>query len=131
MKGITRERLNYLWFSLIVVLLAVACSKSGKPGTEPPPTIPTVPNEAEKTPVGTPIGNAEQQQIGTNGGIFTAAGGRITLDFPSGALNTNTTITIQPVTNNCPGGTGDVMRITPHNVNFNKPVKLGFSYSDS
>ena len=91
MKGCTLARLNYLCLILIVLLLAVACSKAGKPAPIPPgpeiPEVPNVPNDAEKTPVGTPVGVAAQQEIGATGGTFTAFDGRITLEFPAGALN--------------------------------------------
>lgn len=138
MTGINTRRNNYVWMSLLaIVLLSLACKKSvqNQPlPTDPDPIpspIPEVPEEVTPTPIGAPVGAAEQKVIGPAGGTFTTADNRITLEFPAGALTTQTTITIQPVTNNCPGGTGNVMRITPHNVNFQKPVKLGFSYSDT
>lgn len=131
MAGLIKNRTNCICTLLLAItFLAAACSKADKPGPNPNP-VPEIPTDAEKTPVGTPIGQAEQKMIGTNGGTFTTADGRISLEFPAGALNAETNITIQPVTNNCPGGSGNVLRITPHNVNFNKPVKLSFSYSDT
>jgi hypothetical protein len=136
MAGFINTRTNYICTLLLAItFLAAACSKADKPGPNPPNPnpnpVPEIPTDAEKTPVGTPIGQAEQKMIGTNGGTFTTADGRISLEFPAGALNAATNITIQPVTNNCPGGSGNVLRITPHNVNFNKPVKLSFSYGDT
>jgi hypothetical protein len=130
MKTFFGNQNNYVRLSLFaLVLIVTACSKSGR--SENPEPIPNQPNVAEKTPVGTAIGSPEQKTIGANGGSFTTADNRIKLEFPVGALNTQTTISIQRVTNNCPGGSGHVFRITPHNTNFNKPVKLSFSYSDS
>jgi hypothetical protein len=132
MTGFINTRTNFICTLLLAItFLAAACSKADKPGPNPPNPIPEIPTNAEKTPVGTPVAQAEQKVIGTNGGTFTTADGRISLEFPAGALNAETNITIQPVTNNCPGGSGNVLRITPHNVNFNKPVKLSFSYSDT
>ena len=83
------------------------------------------------TPVGTPIDDAIQIQMGPNGGKFTTPDGRLGLEFPSGALSTQTTITIQAITNNCLGSSGNAWLITPHNITFNKPVKLTFAYGDS
>ena len=81
------------------------------------------------TPVGSPDGTAESKVIGAAGGTFTTADGKMFITFPEGALTGNNTITIQPVTNNAPGGTGKAYRITPHNVNFAKPVKITFTYN--
>jgi hypothetical protein len=136
MAGFIKIRTNCICTLLLAaIFLAAACSKADKPGPNPPNPnpnpVPEIPTDAEKTPVGIPIGQPEQQVIGTNGGTFTTADGRLSLEFPAGALNAATNITIQPVTNNCPGGSGNVLRITPHTVNFNKPVKLSFSYSDT
>jgi hypothetical protein len=91
-------------------------------------------NEQEQTPqptpVGTPVGAAMQVTMGPNGGTFTTPDGRLSLEFPSGALSNTTTFTIQPVTNHCPAKTGNAFQITPH-VTFTKPVKLTIAYGDS
>jgi hypothetical protein len=84
----------------------------------------------QPTPEGTPVGAPMQVTIGVNGGAFTTPDGRLSLEFPSGAITAATTFTIQPVTNHCPASTGNAFRITPH-ITFTKPVKLSFAYGDS
>jgi len=89
-------------------------------------------NSAGKvTAVGTSAGTAESKVIGVGGGSFTSADGRITIDFPAGALNDNQTIGIEPISNHVSGAAGLAYRITPHNLNFNLPVKVSFNYGDS
>ena len=120
-----------IWMALLVLtLLAAGCSKSGTTHDTPVPEGPAVPEVPETTPPGTPVGMAEQVVVGPEGGIVTTADDRLQLVFPAGAVQTATTVTIQPITNNCPGATGNAYRITPH-INFAKPVTLGFSYGDS
>jgi len=81
------------------------------------------------TPAGTPSGAMESKVIGVNGGTFTTADKRLSIKFPQGALTGNTTISVQPITNNTPGGLGTAYRITPHGVNFAKPVEISFRYA--
>jgi hypothetical protein len=46
-------------------------------------------------------------------------------------LTANTTITVQPVENHCPAGSGLSYLITPHDLAFKKPVRLTMNYGDS
>jgi len=92
-------------------------------GGQPGPSTGTV------TAVGNPDGAMESKVIGVNGGTFTTADGRLSINFPQGALSSDNTITVQPITNNTPGGAGNAYRITPHNVSFAKPVSITFNYS--
>lgn len=81
--------------------------------------------------MGTPIGAAEQVVVGPAGGAFTTSDSRLKLEFPVGALTAQTAITIQPVEDHCPAATGIAYLITPHDISFQKPVKLTMSYGDS
>src|ERR1700733_11153177 len=93
----------------IVVLLAVmvlifnACKKSplgstgGGNSTDLPPAI---------TPVGTPVDSGVTQSIGSGGGTVSSADGRLQVTIPAGDLTSPTTIGVQAVTNNAPGGLG-------------------------
>ncbi|MBS1664015.1 MAG: hypothetical protein JST68_23420 [Bacteroidetes bacterium] len=83
------------------------------------------------TPVGKPVGAAQSIVVGPAGGSFISEDNRLKLDFPAGAVSASTTITIQPVENQCPSGSGNAYQITPHDLKFNYPVKLTFSYGDS
>lgn len=82
------------------------------------------------TPVGTPTGTPDLRVIGVNGGTFTTADKRVTIKIPQGALSKKDTITIQPISNYTPGGIGSAYRITPHGVNFAKPVTITFNYGN-
>ncbi len=63
--------------------------------------------------------------------IIGAAGGRIvsddailTVDIPAGALASNVTITLQPISNTAPGSFSSAYRLGPANQTFSSPVTL-------
>lgn len=88
-------------------------------------------NKVVPTPVGTPTGTKTSKLIPKSGGSITSADGKLEIVFPSGALSSDQTITIQPITNNCPGGVGLAYRLEPDGSKFNQPVTLKFHYDDS
>ena len=88
----------------------------------PPPTY----TPAAK---GDPQGAATTQVIDATGGSVTSADGGITLDIPAGALASATTISIQPITNTAPNGSGLAFRLEPEGTTFAVPVKLTFHLS--
>ena len=90
-------------------------------------------NGAKPTPtaVGTPTGSLTSKFITQSGGTIASADGKLEIEFPNGALAADDTITIQPITNNCPGGIGPAYRLGPNGSKFNKPVTLKFHYDDS
>jgi hypothetical protein len=88
-------------------------------------------NTPETTPVGTPVGTKTSQLVPKSGGTVTSADGILDLVIPDGALPTDDTITIQAITNNCPGGKGLAYRLGPDGSKFNKAVTLKFHYDDS
>ena len=110
-----------------IVVLTNGCTKSHSgPSTF---TIPNLP--PAMTAVGTPTGSPVTKTIGPAGGTVLSADGRVELNFPANALATNTNITIQPVTNTAPNGTGVSYHFTPDGTKFGAPVTLTFHYSDS
>jgi hypothetical protein len=110
---------------ILIVLLALAtfsaCKKGGGDTPEPEPT---------KTPVGTNDGTAATKTIGSAGGSLMSADGEVELIIPSGALATNTDITIQPITNNIPTGRGKAYRFTPDGQQFAKDITIKFHYTE-
>lgn len=112
-----------LLFILILTVLFSSCKKSDS-SDQLPDRQPAV------TPVGTPVGTADTKTIGTAGGSIKSTDGRIELVFPSGALNANTTISIQPVTNTSPGGIGLSYHLMPDGITFTKPVNLIYHYTN-
>ncbi|MCE6992794.1 hypothetical protein [Dyadobacter sp. CY323] len=80
------------------------------------------------TDPGKPTGQAASKSIGMEGGTITSYDGNVQLTIPAGALTKSTTITIQPVTNQLPGGMGHAYRFSPDGTQFAKPAMLTFSY---
>ncbi len=104
-----------------MVLLAGSCT-DGDPGPQGQPVV---------TEAGTPIGTASSATIGAAGGKIASADGLVTLDFPAGALEANTVISIQPITNTAPLGVAGVSyRFSPDGQTFKTPVKVLFKYND-
>ncbi|HMH33420.1 MAG TPA: hypothetical protein VK543_10340 [Puia sp.] len=94
---------------------------SGSNGSNLPPAV---------TPIGTPVGTAVTQTIGPSGGLIISDDGNVFLTIPAGALSANTDITIQPVTNETPGGIGNSYHLMPDGTKFSKPAGLTFMYTD-
>lgn len=85
----------------------------------------------QPTAVGTPTGTQISKFIPQTGGSIASADGKLELEFPNGALSAGDTVSIQPITNNCPGGMGTAYRMGPDGSKFNQPVTLKFHYDDS
>jgi hypothetical protein len=109
---------------MFAALLFISCG-GGDNGTGPgggnnaPPT-------PQPTAVGSPDGNPTSQTIGAAGGSVMSEDSVLTLTIPAGALDSDTLITIQPITNNALGGMGKGYRLTPHGLHFTAPVSLAF-----
>jgi hypothetical protein len=85
---------------------------------------------AEPTPVGDVVGAAAEKEIGPAGDSVVSADGQLAVVVPKGALSTNTTIRVEPISNTAWGGLGDAYRLSPDGQAFQKPVELRFSYGD-
>jgi len=95
--------------------------------TVPPPSEPTL----YVSQPGTPTGSATSANIGTAGGSLSTPDGAITLTFPAGALNSDTEISITPITNNAPQGIeAAAFRLEPEGLVFNAPVEVKFNYGN-
>ena len=88
-------------------------------------------SKPQPTALGIPTGASSSKVIGANGGAVVSSDGTVELDIPAGALVNDTTISIQPITNNCPGGINSAFRFTPNGLKFNQPATLKFHYPDS
>jgi hypothetical protein len=122
-----------LYSLLLLLVFACSCKKSLSPGTGSSGTGSTTSNDTSIaiTAVGTPIGNSVTQTIGAAGGTISSADGRMDLVIPPGALSSDVAITIQPITNECPGGLGAGYDFLPNGTKFSTPATLIFHYSDS
>jgi hypothetical protein len=108
-----------------VIAITFCCSEEDQDTPNTP-----VEYEAAITPVGTPEGDPITKTIGTGGGSIASPDGIVELVIPAGALPANTDITIQPVTNESPGGIGLAYDLLPDGTTFNKPATLTFHYTD-
>jgi hypothetical protein len=87
-------------------------------------------DKPEPTPVGFPNGLPVSKTIGPGGGVVSIEG-EVEVEIPAGAVNADTEISIQPITNNALNGHGNAYRFGPDGTTFSKPVKLTFPYTPS
>jgi hypothetical protein len=111
---------------LLPVLAGILCCYSCKKNDsiEKPTLKPMITEQGEL------IGSPVSKVINATGGSITSSDGRIKVDIPAGALVTEQRITIQPITNEMKTGIGNAYRLTPHNITFQKPVSISFTYND-
>jgi hypothetical protein len=83
-------------------------------------------NQPAITDIGFPAGLPVTVSIGPAGGTVVSSDSMVELHVPPGALSTNTDITIQPVTNNCPGGVDLAYDFQPNGLKFSTPATITF-----
>ena len=111
------------------LLFFVACfCQCKKNGTEPELRAPNL--QKVQREHGQLLGTAVKQTIGTAGGTITAADGGLAITIPSGAIETATEFSIQPVTN-IMGSKGTAYRLLPEGTVFKKPLTLVYSYANA
>jgi hypothetical protein len=103
-----------------------APQEAGAPAQNETPTLPA----AVTTPIGEPVGEPSTATIGADGGTLESPDSRLTLTIPAGALESDTEISIQPISGESPGGIGGGFRLGPDGTEFSKSVSLTFSYAD-
>jgi hypothetical protein len=123
---------NRFYLLLLILSLMCGCKKISSLTNNPsgggtdtslgPPAV---------TAVGTPVGTEITKTIGPGGGTITSDDGKIDLTIPAGALSANTNISIQSVTNECPGAIGLAYDLLPNGTRFTVPASLTFHYTDS
>jgi hypothetical protein len=86
-------------------------------------------NEGAVTEIGVPLGPPIIADIGPSGGVITSADEVLTVTVPPGAVTTNTTFSVQPVEDFCPGGMGSY-RLLPEGMTFAAPVTITFHYTE-
>lgn len=106
-----------------VILLLNSCGKDD-PSPAANSTDPVV------TEKGTPQGTSTSASIGAAGGTLQSSDERVSVTIPAGALSSNTTISIQPISNNGPLGLGLGYRLEPEGTTFAQPVTISFKYDD-
>ncbi|OIN58489.1 hypothetical protein [Arsenicibacter rosenii] len=95
------------------------------------PNSPEYPREGTATDAGVGIGTAVSLVIGPEGGTITVSGGKATLVIPAGAVDKQTTFTIQPITNPAPNGMGSGYRLLPQDLKLGKAASLSITYTNA
>lgn len=119
---------KFLFLLFFIASLFTACTKDDDLIVEPP--IKVQPEEGLVKPIGAIQGNSTGALIGSEGGSISSEDQRLKIEIPAGALSSSQNITIQPIENTNPSGLGKAYRITPHDITFDKPVKVIFSYDN-
>ena len=79
------------------------------------------------TAIGQPDGEKNSTIIDKEGGRVISADKKIELIFPEGALTSNITISIEPITNLAQGGAGKAFRLEPSGIQFPTTGTISFS----
>ncbi|WP_159729920.1 hypothetical protein [Sphingobacterium sp. 18053] len=103
-------------------LITTSCKKDPSPQKEKAKPL--------KGDHGMPIGNAVTKIIGPSGGSITSPDGKISLEIPPGAVNSNTQFVIQPITKTLETATGPAYRLSPEHVTFQKDIKIEMKYTE-
>lgn len=119
-----RKSASYLAYFMLMAVVIASCD------TEDEDVSPAQNVEVIVTDIGTPTGNVSSASIGASGGTVHSADGKLSVIIPADALSSNTTVTIQPITNKGPLGLGLAYRLGPEGLTFTKPVTLRFHYDD-
>jgi hypothetical protein len=108
---------------VLAVLLLNACEIDRQPASpRNPDNQPGTYVPGEPTAVGQPSGEPASATIGPAGGELTSADGKLTLSVPPGALAQETTITVQPLENTAPNGSGTSYEIDGLDIQVSQPV---------
>ncbi len=109
---------HVLLLACVSLSMSTACSDNSE--SAPAGKVPA------ETPVGTPTGPSASSTVGSSGGVVVSADGRLEIEVPDGALASDTTITVQPISATAPGAIGGAYRLGPSEVTFAKPVTVRF-----
>ncbi|MDR6786268.1 hypothetical protein ABIE26_004987 [Pedobacter africanus] len=80
-------------------------------------------------PKGVSTGAAVTRRIGPAGGVIASSECGLSINIPAGALKVETIIGIEPITRTNIAGAGKSFRLSPHDVQFEKPVSLTYAFS--
>jgi hypothetical protein len=119
--------LNRSFLLLFSLLILVSCVKNPVANVTTPPGGGDDPPEI--TGSGSPNGNPVTKTIGASGGSVVSDDGKFTVTIPAGALSSSLDITIQPITNEAPGGIAGGYELLPSGTKFSIPVTLTYHYA--
>ncbi len=87
--------------------------------------------DAEDVANAASIGTTTTKNIGSAGGIITTSNGKISINFPTGALTENTEISIEEIMNSDSSGIGNAFEIKPSGLILKKSAKIITKYTDN
>lgn len=116
--------IGYYLFLVFTLIVPLACEQGG---VEQPDELSII--TPLVCPVGVSKGGAVTKTMGAAGGSLQSQDGRIRIEVPQGALTSNTTVSIEPVSNTNIAGIGEAFRLTPHGQVFSKPVTITYSWA--
>ncbi|WP_316819279.1 hypothetical protein [Pedobacter nyackensis] len=119
------RKLNVYLMGVLCAMSILACKKD---------KVKTVDEESTSVvglvrPKGVSNGAVVSRSIGPAGGVLVSSECGLSINIPAGALKAETTIGIEPITRTNIAGAGKSFRLTPHDVQFEKPVSLTYAFS--
>nr|WP_121273590.1 hypothetical protein [Pedobacter schmidteae] len=119
------KKLNVYLMSVLCAMSILACKKD---------KVKIVDEESSAVvglvrPKGVSNGAVVSRSIGPAGGVLASSECGLSIHIPAGALKTETIIGIEPITRTNIAGAGKSFRLTPHDVQFEKPVSLTYAFS--
>jgi hypothetical protein len=121
---------NPIFLLCMFTICFYGCKKTDEVSSSNSNTAPANNGSVAITPVGTPEGNPVSKIIGAAGGTLVSADSVVELNIPPGALSSDVNVTIQPLTNEAPGGIGLSYDFLPNGTVFSTPATATFHYSD-
>lgn len=118
-----KNKLNHILLCAGFLLLIGSCTKDSDPTKQGE----LVPIKAEH---GVLQGSPVVKVIGAAGGQIATPDGKIRVDIPAGAVDSDVQFSIQPISKTLASATGPAYRLEPENVTFNKDVKITFAYTE-
>lgn len=118
-----KNQLRYIILCVSLLLSIGSCRKDSDPT-----------NKGELVPIKAEHGVAQGDQvvkvIGVAGGQIATPDGKMTVDIPAGAVDSDVQFTIQPISKTLASATGPAYRLGPEEVTFHKDVRITFSYTE-
>ncbi|WP_256004157.1 hypothetical protein [Pedobacter deserti] len=118
------KKLSAYLIGVLCMASLPACKKDKeKRGDEENPVV-----AALVRPKGSSMGTAVTGRVGPEGGALASPACNVAINIPAGALKEYVTIGIEPITTTNIAGVGQSFRLTPHDVQFEKPVSVTYAY---
>ena len=125
-----RKAIKQIFLPCMFIICFYGCKKTDLGAPSNSNNSSTGSGTAAITAIGTPVGNPVSKIIGAAGGTLVSADSVVELNIPPGALSSDVNVSIQPVTNEAPGGIGLSYDFLPNGTVFSTPATATFHYLD-